>query len=71
MWGRAVPVHPPRDARVLAENGPDAVAEHVGCSADELWYERFPHPDVRSRPPLGVPGGYSAVREIDVPAAAD
>ena len=56
--------------RVLAENDRETLAEHLGCSPEELWHDRSPSGDLQSRPPLAVPGGYCAVREIDVRAAA-
>ena len=56
--------------RVLAEHDREALAEHLGCSPDELRHDRSPVGAVAPRPPLAVPGGYSAVREIDVRAAA-
>ena len=56
--------------RVLAEHDREALAEHLGCSPDELRHDRSPRGDVKPRPPVAVPGGYCAVREIDVRAAA-
>ena len=56
--------------RVLAENDREALAEHLGCSPEELRHDRSPSGDLQPRPPLAVPGGYCAVREIDDRAAA-
>ena len=56
--------------RVLAEHDREALAEHLGCSPDELRHDRSPRGDVKPRPPVAVPGGYCAIREIDVRAAA-
>lgn len=56
--------------RVLAEHDRIALAEHLGCSSDELRHDRSPQGEVRPRAPLAVPRGYSAVPEIDVRAAA-
>ena len=56
--------------RVLAEHDREALAEHLGCSPDELKHDRSPQGEVRPRPPLAVPRGYSAVPEINIRAAA-
>ena len=56
--------------RVLAENDRETLAEHLGCSPEELRHARSPSADLQPRPPLAVPRGYCAVREIDVRAAA-
>ena len=56
--------------RVLTEHDREALAEHLGCSPDELRHDRSPHGDVKARPPLAVPAGYSAVREIAARGAA-
>ena len=56
--------------RVLAENDREALAEHLGCGPQKLGHDRSPSGDLLPRPPLAVPGGYCAVREIDVQAAA-
>ena len=56
--------------RVLAENDRETLVEHLGCSPEELRHDRFPSADLQPRPPLAVPGGYCAVREIDARAAA-
>ena len=56
--------------RVLAENDPETLVEHLGCSPEELRHDRSPSADLQPRPPLAVPGGYCAVREIDARAAA-
>ena len=56
--------------RVLAENDRETLAEHLGCSPEELRHDRSPSGDLQLRLPLAVPGGYCAVREIDVRAAS-
>ena len=56
--------------RLLAENDREALADHLGCSPEELRHDRSPSGDLQPRLPLAVPGGYCAVREIDVRAAA-
>ena len=56
--------------RLLAEHDREALAEHLGCSPDELRHDRTPVGTVQPQPPPAVPGGYSAVREIAVRAAA-
>ena len=56
--------------RVLAENDREALDGHVDCSPEELGHDRSPSGDLLPQPPLAVPGGYCAVREIDVQAAA-
>lgn len=56
--------------RVLAENDREALAEHLGCSPEELRHDRSPSGDLQPRPPLAVSRDYCAAREIDVRAAA-
>ena len=60
--------------RILAENDREALAEHLGCSPDELRHNRTPHGEAHPKPllagPRAVPRGYSAVPEIDVRVAA-
>lgn len=55
---------------MLAEHDREALAEHLGCSPEELRHDRSPQSEVRPRTPLAVPGGYRAVPEIDARAAA-
>ena len=59
---------------VLAEHNREALAEHLGCSPDELRHGRTPWGAARQKPPPAgphaAPTGYSAVPAIDVRAAA-
>ena len=58
--------------RVLAEDDREALAEHLGCSPEEIKWGRPPdgeaRPRSRSAGPRAVPAGYSAAPEIDVRA---
>ena len=56
--------------RVLAEDDREALAEHLGCSPEEIKHGRPPNGEERPQAPSPVPRGYSAVPEIDVRAAA-
>ena len=57
--------------RVLAEDDREALAEHLGCSPEEIKWGRPPdgeaRPRSRSAGPRAVPAGYSAAPEIHSP----
>ena len=58
--------------RVLAEDDREVLAEHLGCSPEEIKWGRPPdgeaRPRSRSAGPRAVPAGYSAAPEIDIRA---
>ena len=58
--------------RVLAEDDREALAEHLGCSPEEIKWGRPPDGEARPRScsagPRAVPAGYSAAPEIDIRA---
>ena len=61
--------------RILAEDDREILAEHLGCSPDELRHDRSIRLEARRNPPPppgpdAAPKGHSVVPEIEVRAAA-